>query len=403
MGKGTSSSAATTPAKATACSGSDGDAGGRGSGSGGGGRCKGEGKGEGEGSSFWLYVVAILVAITASTITFSAVVGGGPFDPVAKTLESATRTTTTSPKTTLAKSGKKANSKKKAVKAPVPKPGSAGLLPPPMGAAANIDAPAAASSTPADTASSSSSGSGGGGVSGSSGDSAAAATAAGSHIVRVFTEAELAECRGANGAPLYLAILGEVFDVKAGERFYGSEGGSEYAYFAGRDGSRAFVSGVFEEKQGVVAWNVIGMTNDELAGIDHWLQFYRNETQYPFVGVLHMEDSEDGKVSGYYDNRGKPNANHARLMAVLEASRAHKAALEAERAKYSGCNSHWKAEVGGELWCPDGQGLPRQGALLEGAPSRCACYPPEVAAANPEKLKVPAGCGPEDVRCKTPP
>lgn len=43
--------------------------------------------------------------------------------------------------------------------------------------------------------------------------------------------------------PRYLAVTGEVFDVSKGSRFYGRESGSEYSWFAGKDGARSFVSG----------------------------------------------------------------------------------------------------------------------------------------------------------------
>ena len=63
------------------------------------------------------------------------------------------------------------------------------------------------------------------------------------------------------GVPIYLAILGTVFDVTKGfvlgslksvftifsrfrDKHYGLKGG--YSFFAGRDGSRAFVSGPCE-------------------------------------------------------------------------------------------------------------------------------------------------------------
>jgi predicted heme/steroid binding protein len=58
---------------------------------------------------------------------------------------------------------------------------------------------------------------------------------------QVFTEQRLAEQNGRAGAPLYIAILGEVFDVTSKPEFYGE--GSTYFHFVGADGSRAFVTG----------------------------------------------------------------------------------------------------------------------------------------------------------------
>ncbi len=41
--------------------------------------------------------------------------------------------------------------------------------------------------------------------------------------------------------PILLSVLGKVFDVTKGKRFY-AKGGS-YAFFAGRDASRAYTTG----------------------------------------------------------------------------------------------------------------------------------------------------------------
>ena len=57
---------------------------------------------------------------------------------------------------------------------------------------------------------------------------------------RIFTPEELAASAG-DSQVLRLAILGSVFDVSAGRRHYGT--GGDYAFFAGRDASRAFVTG----------------------------------------------------------------------------------------------------------------------------------------------------------------
>ena len=43
--------------------------------------------------------------------------------------------------------------------------------------------------------------------------------------------------------PLWIGVIGEVFDVTSGARFYGPDGG--YKGFAGKDGSRAFKTGEF--------------------------------------------------------------------------------------------------------------------------------------------------------------
>jgi predicted heme/steroid binding protein len=61
---------------------------------------------------------------------------------------------------------------------------------------------------------------------------------------RDFTPTELARYNGSDAAlPIYVAVNGSVFDVSASPGFYAPGGG--YHAFAGRDGTRAFVTGCF--------------------------------------------------------------------------------------------------------------------------------------------------------------
>jgi hypothetical protein len=78
--------------------------------------------------------------------------------------------------------------------------------------------------------------------------------------LKLFTKEELATYNGkAKGRPIYLgisetasffssypshsllAVLGDVFDVTKGDRYYAEGGG--YAFFSGIDGTRAYVTG----------------------------------------------------------------------------------------------------------------------------------------------------------------
>ncbi|KOB73978.1 putative cytochrome b5 domain containing 2, partial [Operophtera brumata] len=62
----------------------------------------------------------------------------------------------------------------------------------------------------------------------------------------VFSEDQLSNYNGLVEDKLYLAVLGSVFDVSKGAKYY-AKGGS-YHYFVGKDGSRALVTGDFTDE-----------------------------------------------------------------------------------------------------------------------------------------------------------
>ena len=123
---------------------------------------------------------------------------------------------------------------------------------------------------------------------------AAAASQATTGGERVLTKAELKEYDGSvDGKGPYLAVLGQVFDVSKGKDHYGPGGG--YSFFSGADGSRAFVTGEFNEA-GLVD-DVTGLSHQDYLGLQEWLEFYHKD--YSYVGKL------EGK---FYDAEGKATA-----------------------------------------------------------------------------------------------
>jgi len=56
-----------------------------------------------------------------------------------------------------------------------------------------------------------------------------------------ITREQLEEMDGWDGTPLYLAVKGRVYDVSAGDRFYGE--GKDYHEWVGKDASRSFGTG----------------------------------------------------------------------------------------------------------------------------------------------------------------
>ena len=102
-----------------------------------------------------------------------------------------------------------------------------------------------------------------------------------------FSPAELRQYDGSDGSkPVYLAILGDVFDVSSGAKYYGPDGG--YHAFAGRDGSRAFITGCFDEA-GAVA-DVRGLTEQQMEALRRWRDFYAEHKTYRYVGKVQLPD-----------------------------------------------------------------------------------------------------------------
>ena len=61
---------------------------------------------------------------------------------------------------------------------------------------------------------------------------------------------------------IYIAILGQVFDVSKAPNFYGPQGG--YGFFAGKDASRAYVTGQFDSEG--LTDDVSGLSSSDYLG-----------------------------------------------------------------------------------------------------------------------------------------
>ena len=84
---------------------------------------------------------------------------------------------------------------------------------------------------------------------------------------KIFTKEELKEYDGRiAGKGPYLAIMGEVFDVSRKADTYGSNGG--YSFFSGKDGSRAFVTGEFNDA-GLID-DIEGLSHQDYLGLQEW-------------------------------------------------------------------------------------------------------------------------------------
>jgi predicted heme/steroid binding protein len=139
-----------------------------------------------------------------------------------------------------------------------------------------------------------------------------------------LTDAELARYDGTDPTlPIYLAINASIYDVSAGRPFYGP--GGSYHFFAGKDATRAFVTGCFSEDltydlRGVeemfmpvdTPGDDVGMTKGEIkkrrererrearrqvrGAIEHWEGFFGRSGKYFFVGRVVGREGWEGRV-----------------------------------------------------------------------------------------------------------
>ncbi|OVA10908.1 Cytochrome b5-like heme/steroid binding domain [Macleaya cordata] len=184
---------------------------------------------------------------------------------------------------------------------------------------------------------------------------------------KLWNTEELAMYNGTDdGFPILLGILGSVFDVTKGRSHYGP--GGDYHHFAGRDASRAFVSGNFTGDG--LTDSLHGLSSTEMKSVLDWRGFYFRS--YTFVGKL---------VGRYYDSQGNPT----KYLKGVEAKAARGAQLlekqKKEEAKLPDCNSRWSQQEGGEVWCDTGYPRlvqrPLEIAITGKMSRRCACFKEE--------------------------
>uniref|UniRef100_A0A5S6QG93 Cytochrome b5 heme-binding domain-containing protein n=1 Tax=Trichuris muris TaxID=70415 RepID=A0A5S6QG93_TRIMR len=185
--------------------------------------------------------------------------------------------------------------------------------------------------------------------------------------LKVFSAQELSRFGGGTDSEgLYLALLGRVYNVEKGARHYGPDG--TYHVFAGRDATRAFVTGDFSEDG--LTDDLSGLSNEELVAIQEWVDFYGKE--YKLVGVV------QGR---YYDSQGKPSKQLKQLKQLLQRAVEWQQQQNAEVERFPPCNSEWIQGQGGRVWCSQNSGgikrswvgVPRRLFTPGSKQSRCVC------------------------------
>ena len=195
-------------------------------------------------------------------------------------------------------------------------------------------------------------------------------------------------------SPIYLAIVGLVFDVTKGRPYYGEGGG--YSFFSGVDATRAFVSGNFTA-DGLID-TIDDFDDEQIDGINGWVEFYKekSEGKYFHVGYL---------IGTYFDSDGKPTAAYEAYLRRVEEAKRSKLAKEEEEKLWPSCDSRWEQGEGTTFSCMSGK-LPRILKSLEEAESdkssRCACVKADQPPPAGKKYEYYADCKPNDSLCQVP-
>lgn len=203
----------------------------------------------------------------------------------------------------------------------------------------------------------------------------------------LFTHDELRAHSG-ESATLYLSILGTVFDVSSGREFYGT--GHAYSHFAGRDASKAFVTGSSEE-----GWtdDLSGFDDDkQFQGVVGWEEFY----------IKHEVYSKVGRLAGgaFYDAEGNPKP--ALAIAHERAALAKRAEVELQllQGETPRCSSR-VAEGSRSVWCEDEGLVPRE-LVVAGVRERCLCVTLAEYEANDKLVEITPACPKDFQRCTQP-
>ena len=115
-----------------------------------------------------------------------------------------------------------------------------------------------------------------------------------------LTAEELAEYDGrpidddADGErrPLFLAVLGRIYDVSAGKAFYGP--GRTYHKLVGRDASRAFCTGCLDDA--CLIPSLDGLSDAQRAEAYKWAELYEHHDKYKLVGSLRVAAPVEGEA-----------------------------------------------------------------------------------------------------------
>jgi len=185
---------------------------------------------------------------------------------------------------------------------------------------------------------------------------------------RLFTAKEIAAADGNNAVgPVYVAVLGKVYDVSSNRRVYGKDG--MYQHFSGKDGSRAFVTG---DWHGAVP-DLVGLVPADIKKINGWGEFFAG--RYTYVGKM---------IGHFYSEKGWPTDALLEVFSNLKIAEAESRSYQVEAEKIRGTWVDCSTNVGIEgsrnnapyrkFWCKNGS-VPRSWTPPGADDAVCVCVP----------------------------
>uniref|UniRef100_A0A1A9VXK8 Cytochrome b5 heme-binding domain-containing protein n=1 Tax=Glossina austeni TaxID=7395 RepID=A0A1A9VXK8_GLOAU len=210
----------------------------------------------------------------------------------------------------------------------------------------------------------------------------------------LFSKEQLNEFNGMGGHPIYLALLGRVYDVTRDEKHYGP--GSSYHFFAGRDASVAFITADFKNDAEDEADNVLALKSPGISSLINWEKFYKSKYIYK------------GKVIGrFYNESGHRTKYENQFRAMAKEAEFDNFNKEKLRDKYPACNIEWSLGKGFHVWCTESSGgkernwigYPRKLYEINNEDSRCACIKNENLETNEVVIKPYDNCDSESQEC----
>lgn len=210
--------------------------------------------------------------------------------------------------------------------------------------------------------------------------------------LKVFQSSELKD-----DSRILLSIVGRVFDVSSGHKFYGDDGG--YSMLAKKDASRAFGTGIFSPEE--LIDDLKDLLPGQCVGVNSYLEFYLSHNEYKFVGLL----------EGRFFNQ---NGDSTKELDIFEECLAEGKKVDdiAKTHEPTTCQVINKENKGNEstettnssaYYCPNTNGIKRlprivEYATVDGLEQKCLCFDQEVALARLD-LKTVAGCNKESNLC----